>query len=141
MQMTDLRIPAPYLGAAAVIGSAAAAWTAATCLSRQRTALVHRTMVQLLLNTLCAGDPSTGRHSRRVAALTDVIGRSYRLGTEARARLHVGALLHDLGKLDDHISVLVHSDHQLSGGERSRVREHSDQSADILEPLERIHPG
>lgn len=103
--------------------------------------MVHRTMVQLLLNTLCAGDPSTARHSRRVAALTDVLGRSYRLDREGRARLRVGALLHDLGKLDGDINALVHSDRRLTGGERSRMEQHSDQSADILEPLECIHPG
>lgn len=103
--------------------------------------MVHRTMVQLLLNTLCAGDPSTARHSRRVAALTDIVGRSYRLDREARARLRVGALLHDLGKLEGDINALVHSDRQLTGGERSRIQQHSDQSAGILEPLECIHPG
>lgn len=139
--MMNFRPPAPVLGAVALLGGAAAGWSAATRRARRRTATVHRTMVQLLLNTLCAGDPGTARHSRRVAALTDVVGRSYRLDREGRARLRVGALLHDLGKLDGDINALVHSDRQLTGGERSRMEQHSDQSADILEPLERIHPG
>ena len=139
--MTNYRPPAPILGAVALLGGAAAGWSVATRRARRRTAMVHRTMVQLLLNTLCAGDPGTARHSRRVAALTDIVGRSYRLDREARARLRVGALLHDLGKLEGDINALVHSDRQLTGCERSRVQQHSDQSADILEPLERIHPG
>lgn len=107
----------------------------------KRAALVHRTMVELLLNTLCAGDPTTARHSRRVADLTDVLGRTYRLKRQARAKLRVAALLHDMGKLDDHLFPLIHSRHRLNDGERSRMEAHTNQSADILQPLESIHPG
>ena len=104
-------------------------------------ALIHRTMVELLLNTLCAGDPSTARHSRRVADLTNVIGRTYRLSGEERARLRIAALLHDLGKLDDRLFAIVHSNHALNPTERHQIEDHTNQSAGILEPLEMIHPG
>jgi putative nucleotidyltransferase with HDIG domain len=129
------------LGAVTTLGAAGVLWGLDARRRSQRAALVHRTMVELLLNTLCAGDPETARHSRRVADLTDAVGRTYRLGRDGRARLRVGALLHDLGKLDDHVFPLVHSDRRLNESERSRMEDHSNQSADILQPLESIHAG
>lgn len=129
------------LGAMTVLCATGVLWGLDARRRSHRSALVHRTMVELLLNTLCAGDPVTARHSRRVADLTDAIGRTYRLGREGRALLRVGALLHDLGKLDDHVSPLVHTHRRLSESERDRIEEHPNEGADILHPLESIHPG
>src|SRR5690606_13366618 len=128
---------------AAVItfGLTGAAWGLDGRRRSRRAALVHRTMVELLLNTLCAGDSDTAHHSRRVADLTDVLARTFRLNREARARLRVGALLHDLGKLDGEVAPLVQSDQRLDDRERRVVRRHTLESADILQPLESIHPG
>ena len=98
-------------------------------------------MVELLLNTLCAGDAVTARHSRRVADLTGAVGGTYQFGREARARLRVAALLHDVGKLDDDIFPLVHTRRRLSEDERGSMQGHTNQSAGILAPLESIHPG
>jgi putative nucleotidyltransferase with HDIG domain len=123
------------------LGFAGVAWGLDARRRSQRAAHVHRTMVELLLNTLCSGDPETARHSRRVADLTDAVARTYRLGRQRCAKLRVGALLHDLGKLDDHLSPLVHSRHRLNDSERSAVEHHSNESADILQPLESLHPG
>jgi HD-GYP domain-containing protein (c-di-GMP phosphodiesterase class II) len=129
------------LAAVAAVGGIGLAWHLDARRRDQRTALIHRTMVELLLNTLCAGDPSTARHSRRVADLTDVVGATFRMRGEAQARLRVAALLHDLGKLDDDVQPLVHSHHRLDEGERRQVKEHTNQSGDILKPLEALHPG
>ena len=130
-----------FVGAVSTRGAAGVLWGLDARRRSQKAALVHRTMVELLLNTLCAGDPETARHSRRVADLTDAIGRTYRFGREGRARLRVAALLHDLGKLDDHVVPLVHSHRRLNERERSRMEDHPNQSAGILQPLEEIHPG
>lgn len=135
------RPPASLLGAVSTLALAGAAWGLDARRRTKRAALVHRTMVELLLNTLCAGDPATARHSRRVAALTSAVGRTFRFDRDGRARLRVGALLHDLGKLDDDVFPLVHSGHRLSDQERGQMQDHTHQSADILEPLESIHPG
>jgi HD-GYP domain-containing protein (c-di-GMP phosphodiesterase class II) len=129
------------LGAAATLGGAGIAWALDARRRDERTALIHRTMVELLLNTLCAGDPSTARHSRRVADLTAALGETCRLRREDHARLRVAALLHDLGKLDDQLSPIIHSHHRLNASERHHVEEHTYESAFILEPLEKIHPG
>lgn len=128
-------------GILSVAGLMALAWSFDVRQRNHRASLVHRTMVELLLKTLCAGDPLTARHSRRVADLTDAVGRTYRFNRRRRARLRVAALLHDVGKLDNHVAEIVRSSEPLSDSERDRVQRHAYQSADILEPLERIHPG
>lgn len=135
------RPPSALLGVMTTLGAAGLAWGIDARRRSKRAALVHRTMVELLLNTLCAGDPVTARHSRRVADLTDAVGRTYRFDREGRAKLRVGALLHDLGKLEDHVFPLVQSHHRLNDRERSEMEDHTNQSADILQPLESIHPG
>lgn len=136
-----LRPSGPLLGAMTTLCAAGLLWGLDARRRTRRAAVVHRTMVDLLLNTLCAGDAATARHSRRVADLTDVVGRTWHRGREASARLRVGALLHDLGKLDDNVVPLVRKARKLSDSERSRMEHHTNESADILQPLERIHPG
>ena len=117
--MSNRHLPSgSFVGAVSTLGAAGILWGLDARRRSQKAALVHRTMVELLLNTLCAGDPETARHSRRVAAL-----------------------LHDLGKLDDHVVPLVHSHRRLNERERSRMEDHPNQSAGILQPLEEIHPG
>jgi putative nucleotidyltransferase with HDIG domain len=135
------RLHPAWIGAAVSMGGMGLAWRADVRRRSQRSALVHRTMVELLLNTLCAGDPSTARHSRRVADLTDAVAATLRMRPEERARLRLGALLHDLGKLDDDVQPLIHSHHRLDEGEKRQVKEHTNESADILKPLEALHPG
>lgn len=139
-----MRVPRPHAALASAVATSALtglAWGLDARRRARRAALVHRTMVELLLNTLCAGDPTTARHSRRVADLTDVLGRTYRLSREGRTRLRVGALLHDMGKLDDHVFPLVHGRKRLNESERAQMQNHTNESADILLPLESIHPG
>ncbi len=103
--------------------------------------LLHRTLVELLLNALTADDSATARHSRRVADLTDVLAEALCLGREERATLRVGALLHDLGKVDDRYFDILHSRGRLTPEQRAQMQTHPRQSAAILEPLEKFHPG
>jgi HD-GYP domain-containing protein (c-di-GMP phosphodiesterase class II) len=137
----SLDLPQGALRAAAAVGGLSLAWFLDSRRQRKRSALIHRTMVELLLNTLCSGDPGTARHSRRVADMTDVVGGTFGMNREARARLRVAALLHDLGKLDGQLQPIIHSHHRLDEHERSQVKAHTNESADILQPLEAIHPG
>jgi putative nucleotidyltransferase with HDIG domain len=125
------------LAAASALG---AAWFT-DAQRRRRSKQLHRTMVDLLLNTLSAGDPVTERHSRRVADLTDALAATYGMGRERRARLRVASLLHDMGKIDDRFFDILHSCHPLSSEERSKIKQHPHESAYILQPMERIHPG
>lgn len=131
------------LGLASAFGAAAAslAWSVDVARRRRRDGVLHRALVDLLMNALSAGDPVTERHSRRVAALTDALAERYGIQNEAHSTLRLAALLHDMGKIDDRFFHILHSCEPLSKEDRERIEEHPHQSAVILDPLEEIHPG
>lgn len=129
------------LGAAVVAGGlAGAAFTAGVRRERRESKRLHRTLVQLLLNTLSSGDPVTARHSLRVADLTDALAEALALPPREQATLRVAALLHDMGKIDDRFFHIIHSRSPLSKRQRAEIKQHPCESAHILEPLEPVHP-
>jgi putative nucleotidyltransferase with HDIG domain len=130
------------LGAATALlgGVAGVAWLDHSRSSRRYLARLHRATVETLLNVLHAGDPFTARHSRRVAALAEELARAHRLPPEALSEIRLAALLHDMGKLEEHVLPIVHSPDRLSGDEREKIEEHPQEGAHILAPLEAIHP-
>lgn len=129
------------VGAAGGAAAVAFAWRADARWRRRENAKLHRALVELLLNALSAGDPVTERHSRRVADLSDVLFARYGFSKKDHATLRLAALLHDMGKIDDKFFHILHSCQSLSEGDREKIREHPHESADILEPLEEVHPG
>lgn len=102
---------------------------------------IERTHIEVLLNVLTAGDVFTAEHSRRVADLTDALAETYGFSGERHARLRIASLLHDMGKIDDQFFQIIHSRDKLSQTQRRRIERHPAESAHILEPLERLHPG
>ena len=131
-----------WIGAAlASAGVVGAAWAADAARRAAGGRLMHRTLVELLLNALTADEPGTARHSRRVADLSYSLARCRGLGRRELARLRVAALLHDLGKIDDRFFHILHSPRGLSPRERAQMQAHPEQGARILEPLEAVHPG
>jgi putative nucleotidyltransferase with HDIG domain len=129
-------------GALVSAGMLGAGWVL-DALRRERTTRdMHRRLVDLLLNALTADDPSTARHSRRVAdlsfALAEQCGECTTSGT---ATLRVAALLHDMGKIDDRFFDIVHSREPLSPQQRAEIKHHPHLSARILQPMEEMHPG
>jgi putative nucleotidyltransferase with HDIG domain len=142
LDLSRRREPTPVLWGAllgAGVAGAASFWHVRRLGEHARR--LHRTLVDLLLNALTADDSATARHSRRVADLTDALAGALRLGREDRATLRVGALLHDLGKVDDRYFDILHSRGQLTPEQRAQMQTHPWQSAHILEPLEKFHPG
>ena len=117
------------------------AWRADARWRRRESGRMHRAIVDLLLNALSAGDAVTERHSRRVADLTDALAASYGIVGRRHSTLRLAALLHDMGKIDDRFFHILHSCSPLSRDERNKINEHPQESADILEPMEAIHPG
>ena len=102
---------------------------------------LHRVLVELLLNALSAGDATTERHSRRVAALADALHTTYEPTRAEHAMLRVAALLHDMGKIDDRFFEIVHSRERITPAQRAEMTGHPAESARILVPLEPFHAG
>lgn len=63
--------------------------------------------VYALAATVDARDPHTYGHSKRVAAMSEMIGRAIGSSQEELAALHVASLLHDIGKVGIPDSVLT----------------------------------
>jgi putative nucleotidyltransferase with HDIG domain len=134
--------PNLLLGAAlAWAGVMGTAWILDARRRERRSRAMHRTLVELLLNALTADDPSTGRHSRRVADLSYALAAARGLRGRDMARLRVAALFHDLGKMDDRLGDIVRAPRRLTPGEREEMEEHPQESAQIVGPLEKLHPG
>lgn len=127
--------------AAASAGLVLLAWRMDAARRRESEKMLHRRMVELLLNVLSAGDPSTERHSRRVADLSYALAQAAGMWGRDLRTLRVAALLHDMGKIDDRFFHIVHSRRPLTQKQRAEIKNHPHQSAHILEPLEAEHPG
>ena len=130
-----------FLGPALAAGVTSAAWRWSARRHARRDAALHRVLVELLLNALSAGDATTERHSRRVAALADALHTTYEPTRAEHAMLRIAALLHDMGKIDDRFFAIVHSRERLTPAQRAEMTGHPAESARILEPLEPFHTG
>jgi putative nucleotidyltransferase with HDIG domain len=133
------RTPLVALGAAGA--SLGGYWYLDASRRSRKSALLHRTLVEVLLNALSAEEAFTEQHGRRVADLTDSFAHHCRMDRKRRATLRVAALLHDMGKIDEEFFDIVHSTERLSPEERARIKKHPHESAHILRPLEPFHPG
>ena len=127
--------------AAASAGLVLLAWRMDASRHRESEKMLHRRMVELLLNVLSAGDPSTERHSRRVADLSYALAQAAGVHGRDLRTLRVAALLHDMGKIDDRFFHIVHSRTPLTKEQRAEIKNHPHESAHILAPLETEHPG
>jgi len=81
-----------------------------------------------------AKEAHTSRHIRRVADAARHIGARLGLDPEELDRLYRGALLHDVGKIGVHDSILSKPG-PLDAQELMRVREHPQIGVDIVRPL------
>jgi putative nucleotidyltransferase with HDIG domain len=122
--------------AAASAGVVWLAWRVDVARRRESEKMLHRRMVELLLNVLSAGDPSTERHSRRVADLSYALAQAAGMNGRDLRTLRVAALLHDMGKIDDRFFHIVHSRRPLTPWQKAEIKHHPHESAHILEPLE-----
>ena len=124
-----------------VAAALAAAWAVDAYRRSNAYRSTRRIMVDVLLNALTADDAITARHSRRVADLSFALAQRCGMSRSERATLRVGAILLDMGKIDDRFFHIVHSRDPLSEEDRTEMEFHPHLSARILEPLEPILPG
>ncbi len=89
--------------------------------------------VRALANSLDAKDAYTRGHSERVALYSLEIGRVMNLDPEHLKTLHIGALLHDIGKIG--ISeTIIQKTTRLTEDEYQLIKTHPVRGASIIEP-------
>ncbi|MEW6582378.1 MAG: diguanylate cyclase [Actinomycetota bacterium] len=87
-----------------------------------------------LARAVDAKDPSTRRHSERVAALASALARELGWPEERVTLLHEAALLHDVGKIGVRDAVLFKPD-ALTEEERAGVMRHAGLGAEMVEDI------
>lgn len=89
--------------------------------------------VKTLANSIDAKDAYTSGHSERVARYAVETGRLMGLDSDELKNLHIGALLHDIGKIGISESIITKSD-RLTAEEYETIKTHPARGATILEP-------
>ncbi|MCK4964463.1 MAG: diguanylate cyclase, partial [Dehalococcoidia bacterium] len=90
-----------------------------------------REQVYALAATVDARDPYTYGHSKRVAAIAEMIGKMVGLAEKELADLYAAALLHDIGKIGFPDSILRKPD-KLTDNEWKIMKKHSADGAKIV---------
>ena len=84
--------------------------------------------IYALAATVDAKDPFTYGHSTRVAAISEMVGKTIGLPQKELVDLHVASLLHDIGKLGAPDSILTEPC-ELTDGEWELMRKHCAEGA------------
>jgi len=87
--------------------------------------------VYALAATVDARDPYTSGHSKRIASISEMIGKAIGLSPEELATLHAASLLHDIGKVGVPDSILTKPD-KPTKGEWKVIRKHPAEGARIV---------
>ena len=103
--------------------------------AEERAALLRRNQglqsIRLLARAVDGKDPSTHRHSERVAELAESIATELGWTTADAARLHEATLVHDVGKIAI-ADELLFKPERLSAAELARVRIHPSLGGEIV---------
>lgn len=90
--------------------------------------------LRALARAIDAKDPSTRRHSDRVARLAALLAQQLGWDRDDVALLEEAAMLHDVGKLGVSDAILLKSD-RLTEDEFEQVKRHSELGADIVDDV------
>jgi len=98
------------------------------------------TTVYTLAETIERRDPYTGNHTKRVMEYSLAIGRTLGLDEEDMARLKLGAVLHDVGKIGVRDSVLL-KEGKLDDDEFEQIKRHVIYGEEMLCRISRLKPA
>lgn len=102
---------------------------------------VHYTeTIQALTSALEARDPYTEAHTGRIRDLALAVALALKVGPEERRAVHLGALLHDVGKIGVSDSIL-RKPGPLSDEEWKVMREHPEIGERMLENVDFLQPA
>ncbi len=96
---------------------------------------IRLTFLQAMAQAVDLKDPYTSNHSQRVSRYAVRLARAMGLPEDEVARIRVGGLMHDIGKIGIPGSI-IRKPGKLTSKEQEMMRKHSSVSAKIIEPLE-----
>jgi HD-GYP domain-containing protein (c-di-GMP phosphodiesterase class II) len=91
----------------------------------------NQELLELMVAAIEARDPYTSGHSRRVANMARVIGRTMGLREREIERIVVAALLHDVGKIHEVFGPILSKPGKLTTEESAIMRTHPTKSEDL----------
>ncbi|MDD5285683.1 MAG: HD domain-containing protein [Desulfuromonadaceae bacterium] len=95
------------------------------------------TTVYTLAETIEKRDPYTGNHTKRVMEYSLAIGKTLGLSKEEMARLQLGAVLHDIGKIGIRDNVLL-KESALTDDEFDQIKKHPVYGEEIIRNLSQL---
>lgn len=133
-QARDFSRPLPLTGSSRELDELTVTFNqliASLSAAEQQTERAYVGAIKALAAALDCRDPYTAGHSERVSALSVMIGRQMGLDAEDLEVLRLGALLHDIGKIGIHDSVLTKPG-PLTAGEFEIIKMHPTIGGHIL---------
>lgn len=91
-----------------------------------------REQLEVMVKAIEARDPYTSGHSRRVAALAEVLATEYGLSAELVTDIRNAALLHDVGKIHAEFAPILSKEGKLTSEEWAVMKTHPERSADLV---------
>ena len=100
----------------------------------QRCAANHNQLAEAMAQMLSLRDSETEVHARRVVELSDKLAHELGLEEDLIQQIHLGSLLHDIGKVGIPDAILL-KEQALTDEERSVIMTHTSLGKLILQPL------
>lgn len=91
-----------------------------------------REQLEVMVKAIEARDPYTSGHSRRVAALAEVLATEYGLTSELVTDIRHAALLHDVGKIHAEFAPILAKEGTLTATEWAVMQTHPERSAELV---------
>jgi PAS domain S-box-containing protein/putative nucleotidyltransferase with HDIG domain len=108
--------------------------------ARDEIVLAYDSTIEGWANALDLRDSETEGHSQRVAEMTVRIAREMGMTEEELVHVRRGSLLHDIGKMSIHDSVLF-KEGPLTDEERERMHHHPENAFNLLYPIKYLRPA
>ncbi len=108
--------------------------------ARDELVIAYDSTIEGWANALDLRDTETEGHSRRVADMTVKIAREMEMTEEELVHARRGALLHDIGKMSIHDSILF-KDGPLSLDEQEMMHHHPEYAFKLLYPIKYLRPA
>ena len=98
---------------------------------------IFHDIIECITSALDAKNPYSGKHSRRVGDMTELICKKLGLSDEETSQIHIAGHIHDIGEIGLPDSILL-KDSKLNDYEWNLVKQHPKIGAELLSKSEKL---